>query len=89
MERDTPVGVYNNTRTRGLAARTASDVEVAGWEVVRVANWRGAIPATTVYYPEGFQQQAQLLAGDMDIARVRPAVSSMSSDQLTLILAGS
>ena len=53
------VRVYNNSTIRGLAARAADDLTAAGWTVVEVGNYpQGIIPTTTVYYPEGGQEQA-------------------------------
>jgi len=86
--RNIPVGVFNNTTTKGLARTVAAKVRAAGWTVEGVGNWRGSIPETTVYYPRGFQTQAQTLARDLDFGRVRPAVAPMRTDRLTLILAG-
>lgn len=88
VARDIPVGVFNNTATRGLARTVAAKVRAAGWTVAGVGNWRGSIPETTVYYPSGFQSQAQTLARDLDFGRVRPSVAPMRTDRLTLIVAG-
>lgn len=88
VARDIPVGIYNNTGTAGLAQSTAAEVLAAGWEVATVTNWRGVIVETTVYYPPGFEEQAQTLADDLDIGRVKPLVSPMRSDRLSLILSG-
>lgn len=53
------VRVYNNSTIRGLAARAADDFTAAGWAVVEVGNYpQGIIPTTTVYYPEGTDEQA-------------------------------
>lgn len=86
--RNIPVGIFNNTRTPGLANTVADKARAAGWTVAGVDNWRGAIPETTVYYPPGFAKQAQTLARDLDFSRVRPLVAPMRSDRLTLILSG-
>lgn len=88
VQRNIPVGVYNNTRTTGLARSVAARVEAAGWTVSGVGNWRGSVPATTVYYPPGFEKQAQTLARDLDFDRVRPLVAPMRTDRLTLVLSG-
>lgn len=88
VARDIPVGVYNNTGTAGLAQSTAAKVLAAGWKVATVSNWRGVISETTVYYPPGSEEQAQTLARDLDIGRVKPLVSPMRSDRLSLILSG-
>lgn len=86
--RNVPVGVFNNTRTSGLARTVAAKVRAAGWTVSGVGNWRGSVPATTVYYPAGLEKQAQTLARDLDFGRVRPRVAPMSTDRLTLVLSG-
>lgn len=53
------VRVYNNSTIRGLAARAARDLSVAGWTVVEVGNYPwGIIPMTTVYYQEGTDERA-------------------------------
>lgn len=88
VKRDVPVAVFNNTGTAGLADTMAAEVRAAGWNVTGVGNWRGAIPETTVYYPPGFEEQANTLARDLDFGRVKPSVAPMRSDRLTLILSG-
>lgn len=88
VARDILVGVYNNTGTAGLARSAAAKAQSAGWTVSGVGNWRGVISETTVYYPTGFEQQAQTLARDLGVGRVRPLVSPMRSDRLSLILSG-
>ncbi|CAN5450055.1 hypothetical protein BH18ACT8_BH18ACT8_12620 [soil metagenome] len=80
------VEVYNNSTVSGLAAQTAAELQDAGWQVVGTDNWYGNIPATTVYFPDRLQEQAELLARDLGIARVLPAVSPMRFDRLTVIL---
>ena len=86
--RNAVVNVFNNTRTTGLARSVAGKVQAAGWQLGSIGNWRGSIPATTIYYPPGFAAQAQTLAQDLDFGRVRPAVAPMSTERLTLILSG-
>ncbi len=87
--RTASVDVYNNTAVTGLAAQTAERVRGLGWTVVAESNWTGSIPETTVYYPAALAEQAKLLADDLGVSRVRPAVSPMSFERLTLILSGS
>ncbi|MFZ2504427.1 MAG: LytR C-terminal domain-containing protein [Nocardioides sp.] len=88
VRQDTLVAVLNNTSTAGLAATTAQQVRAAGWQVSGIGNWRGNIPATTVYYPPGLQDAAEVLAADLRITRLRPSVAPMKPDRLTVILAG-
>ena len=82
----TYVEVYNNSGVSGLAGRTAHRASGAGWEVVGSDNWYGTIPASTVYYPSRLQAQARLLAHDLGIHRLRPAIAPMKFDRLTVIL---
>ncbi len=86
--RDIPIGVYNNTPTAGLARAVAGRAQAVGWQIAVTANWRGKIPANTVYYPAGYERQAELLAKDLGFTRVLPATESMRANQLTLVLSG-
>jgi LytR cell envelope-related transcriptional attenuator len=83
---DVYVEIYNNTSISGLAADKAAELQDAGWQVVGVDNWRGDIPASTVYYPAGFEAEAQDLAETIGVGRVRGAVAPMKFDRLTVIL---
>ncbi len=90
-ERRTPVPkvfveVYNNSGISGLAASRAKILERAGWNVTATDNWYGNIPANTVYYPDNLRPEARQLAKVLDITRLRPAVSPMQFDRLTVIL---
>ncbi len=80
------VEVYNNSGISGLAARTATTVRGAGWQVVGEDNWYGTITESTVYYPPRLKAAGRLLARDLGITRVRPAVDPMKLDRLTVIL---
>ncbi len=80
------VEVYNNSGITGLAGATANTIAGAGWQVVGSDNWYGTIPASTVYYPDRLRKQAELLARDLGIARIMPAISPMRFDRLTVIL---
>lgn len=80
------VEVYNMTSVSGLAGSTAAQLQDAGWQVVGIDNWRGNIPASTVYYPSGLADEADQLANTLGIGRVRGAVDPMKFDRLTVIL---
>jgi hypothetical protein len=82
------VEVYNNTSISGLAASTAAELQDAGWQVVGVDNWYGDIPVSTVYHPDGLEAEAERLADELGIDRVRGAVAPMRFDRLTVILTG-
>jgi hypothetical protein len=85
---DTYVEVYNNSGITGLAGRTAKRARGAGWQVVGSDNWYGTIPTSTVYYPERLEDEAKLLAKDLGIRRLKPAIAPMRMDRLTVILTG-
>lgn len=80
------VEVFNNSNVQGLAAQTSALAEQHGWRVVGSGNWFGTIVAPTVYYPPQFASAAKLLASDLHIERLRPAVPPMQFDRLTVIL---
>jgi hypothetical protein len=80
------VEVYNNSGITGLAADTAVTLEGAGWSVAATDNWYGSIPDNTVYYPDGMRPAAEKLAKLLDYSRMRPAVSPMQFDRLTVII---
>jgi hypothetical protein len=86
---DAKVVVLNATSRRGLAARFQQSLRAKGWNVVAVGNFRGNIPATTVYYPEEQQAAAEALDRQFgEVNRVRPAFAGISRTRLTVILAG-
>jgi hypothetical protein len=87
-QRTATVSVLNNSGIVGAARTFSAKVTGAGWRLGGIGNWTGSIAANTVYYPPGLQDQAQRLAADVGIQRVRPAVAPMRSDRLTIILSG-
>jgi hypothetical protein len=82
------VEVFNNSGVTGLAGNVAARTAHAGWQVVGSDNWYGTIPTSTVYYPPRLRSAAHLLALDLGLHRVMPAVSPMRLDRLTVILTG-
>lgn len=82
------VEVYNNSGITGLAGRTASKIQAAGWQVVGSDNWVGHIPEPTVYHPPRLKAEAKQLALDLGIRRTKEAVAPMKFDRLTVILTG-
>lgn len=88
VEREATVSVLNNSGVAGAARTFSSKVTAAGWRLGGVGNWTGSIGANTVYYPPGLQAQAELLAADVEIDRIRPSVAPMRPDRLTIILSG-
>ena len=84
---DVPVVVLNQTVRRGLAAEFRAVLAAAGWRVGGVGNFRGNVPATTVYYPAGMKAQARALAAAFgQVDRMRPAFDGIPADKLTVIL---
>jgi len=79
------VEVYNNSGISGLAADKAAALQNAGWNVAATDNWYGDIAANTVYYPDGLRLQGSRLAKELRITRLRPSVSPMQFDRLTVI----
>jgi hypothetical protein len=80
------VEVFNNSGIKGLAATTAAKATQVGWQVVGEDNWYGAIPASTVYYPERLKAAGKQLALDLGIGRTSPSVEPMKMDRLTIVL---
>lgn len=80
------VEVFNNSNVPGLAGRTATRAQDAGWNVVGSSNWYGTIASPTVYYPQRLEAAAKKLAHDLGIHRLKPAISPMRFDRLTVIL---
>lgn len=82
------VVVFNNSNVKGLAGQTATRAQRAGWNVVGTDNWYGTVDASTVYYPARLKAAGSLLARDLGISRVKPAIAPMRPDRLTVILTG-
>jgi hypothetical protein len=82
------VEVYNNSNVTGLAGKTGSRAQRAGWDVVGTDNWYGTVDASTVYYGAHLKAAGTLLAQDLGIAKVKPAVAPMRPGRLTVILTG-
>jgi hypothetical protein len=80
------VEVYNNSGITGLASSVAANASSFGWQVVGSDNWYGTIAASTVYYPDRLEEHAKLLAKDLGISRLKPTISPMRGDRLTVIL---
>jgi hypothetical protein len=82
------VVVFNNSNVKGLAGKTATRAQRAGWNVVATDNWYGTVDTSTVYFPPRLKAAGALLAKDLGITRVKPAIAPMRSDRLTVILTG-
>lgn len=82
------VEVLNASGTPGLAAETAEVAEKAGWTIGSVGNWQYGASHEAVYFPEGQQEAAELLADDLKIGSVEPAKTGMKINQLTVIVLG-
>lgn len=82
----TTVVVFNNTNIKGLAGKTATRAEKAGWNIFKTDNWQGNVDASTVYFGQGMKRAAQLLASDLGIQRVKPSFDPMNPKMLTVIL---
>lgn len=80
------VSVLNQSGITGEAARVAAALREQGWRISGIGNWRGSVPSTTVYYPDGEEAAARQLAGDLGVDRIRPRVSDMRPDTLTVVI---
>jgi len=81
----TLVDVYNNSGVSGLAAAKSAILQGAGWNVATTDNWYGEIVDSTVYFPASRRDEAKQLARTLRITRLRPAVTPMQFDRLTVI----
>lgn len=82
-----PVVVFNQTTRQGLAAAVAARLRAAGWQVQGVGTFRGVVPATTVYYPDGQAAAAAALAAALPGPdRTRPRFPGLSTTALTVVL---
>lgn len=86
VEHRPAVEVYNNTNRKGLADSVAGRARQAGWTVTGADNWHGKIVASTVYYPAGMLSEANQLAKDIGVGRVKDALPNMKKDRLSVIL---
>jgi len=84
------VVVLNQTRRGGLAASVAELLREKGWTVPATGNFRGQVPSTTVYYPDGAEAQARLAAAGLPTEpRVRPRFGNLSPNRLTVVVTDS
>ncbi len=83
------VDVLNEAAAPGTAAALAARLKAAGWRIGRVADFRGTVSATTVYYPPALRRAARELAKDMPGSpRVQPGFSTLSPTRLSVVLVG-
>ncbi len=81
------VVVLNQTSRAGLAGEVATRLRGEGWTVPAVGNFRGVVPATTVYYPPGQEAAAQTAAEGLPTApRIRPRFGNLSTTRLTVVV---
>nr|WP_272923950.1 LytR C-terminal domain-containing protein [Streptomyces sp. SID3343] len=81
------VVVLDQSKVPALAQRMARRLEAAGWEVTGTDDFRGTVPATTVYHPADQAPQARALAvGLPGIGRIRPAFAGIPLNRLTVIV---
>ena len=81
------VVVLNQTSRAGLAGEVATRLRGEGWTVPAVGNFRGVVPATTVYYPPGQEAAAQAAAETLPTTpRIRPRFGNLSTTRLTVVV---
>jgi len=89
LRQEIAIVVLNETTRGGLAATVAARLRAQGWTVSGVGNFRGAVPATTVYYPVGHEAAALAAAKSLPTPRrVLPRFGNLSTSRLTVIVAG-
>jgi len=85
-----PLTVLNNTTRAHLADQAAARFRAGGWQVVKIGNFTGQIPATTVYFTPGSgteEQAAYALAAQFSgIARVLPRYAGLPSSVYGVIV---
>lgn len=87
---DVQVVVLNQTSQAGLAGVVADRLRGAGWDVFGVGNFRGVVPATTVYFPDGQEAAALALAEALPTEpRVRARFGNLSTSRLTVVVTDS
>lgn len=87
---DLEVVVLNQTTRAGLAREVADRLRGQGWTVPAVGNFRGVVPSTTVYYPDGAEADALAVAEDLPAEpRVRPRFGNLSTTRLTVVVTDS
>lgn len=86
VDRTPGVSVLNGTSIDGLASEAADLLGDLGWPDLRTGDTRGSYPENTVYFPPQLEAQAQTLAQDLGITRIRPSVDGMRDDRLTAVL---
>jgi len=84
------VVVLNQTSRAGLAARVAQVLRAKGWTVPATGNFTGVVPATTVYYPPGAEDEALAAARGLPTEpRIRPRFGNLSTSRLTVVVTDS
>jgi hypothetical protein len=82
-----PVGIANQTAVQDLELRARERLEAGGWEVAATSGFEGNVPATTVYYPPGMEEQAQALSRQFpEIGRVEPTFEGVNQTRLVIVL---
>jgi hypothetical protein len=84
----TTVIVLNSTETSGLASRVSAYLGSLGWHVAGPDNYFPLLDKTTVYYPEGQEAAAELLAAAApgDANTIAPVIPAVPADALTVVL---
>ncbi len=86
VDRSPGVSILNGTSIDGLASEASDLLGDLGWPDLRTGDTAGSYPENTVYFPPQLEAQAQTLAQDLGITRIRPSVDGMRDDRLTAVL---
>jgi hypothetical protein len=75
---DVEVAVLNGTAVPGLAARFGDQVEHKGFKLGAVTNSTSSFSRSVVMFRNGFKPEAEKVARDLKIDRVRPMISDIA-----------
>jgi len=90
---DTPVAVFNDTETAGLAHRLAGELRGHGYTQANALSARpsGSYPTTLVEYASGHRTEAQQVAHALGVTQVQPmeaTVTSLAGSSLVAVIVG-
>jgi hypothetical protein len=75
---DVEVAVLNGTAVPGLAARFGDQVEHKGFKLGAVTNSTSSFSRSVVMFRNGFKPEAEKVARDLKIDRIRPMISDIA-----------
>lgn len=77
------VAVLNGTATPDLASRFSDKISGKGFQIGAVTNSQSSFAASVVMFKPGFKPEAQMVAKDLKISKVRPMTGDIASTAST------